>query len=96
MASDKASNSNPKVAEAEKLVKKAEKLTKLSFTRWFPDWTAATPLYEQAGMSYPLELRRCASELFSNSLFSNPGNHYCQGLYALINSRFFGELHLGM
>jgi hypothetical protein len=26
MASDKASNSNPKVAEAEKLVKKAEKL----------------------------------------------------------------------
>lgn len=54
MASEKASNSNPKVAEAEKLVKKADKLTKLSFTKWFPDWTAATPLYEQAANAFKL------------------------------------------
>uniref|UniRef100_A0A0D6R4D1 Gamma-soluble NSF attachment protein n=1 Tax=Araucaria cunninghamii TaxID=56994 RepID=A0A0D6R4D1_ARACU len=44
----------PKVAEAEKMMKKANKLTKLSFTRWSADWNTATTLYEQAALAFRL------------------------------------------
>lgn len=39
-------------SEADKLMSKAEKLTKLSFTRWTADWKGATTLYEQAAIKY--------------------------------------------
>eukprot|EP00252_Welwitschia_mirabilis_P000215 TRINITY_DN101_c0_g1_i2.p1 TRINITY_DN101_c0_g1~~TRINITY_DN101_c0_g1_i2.p1 ORF type:complete len:301 (+),score=87.48 TRINITY_DN101_c0_g1_i2:266-1168(+) len=45
-------NSQEKVAEAGKMMKKADKVTKLSFTRWSADWISATPLYEQAALSF--------------------------------------------
>ncbi|KAK1308393.1 Gamma-soluble NSF attachment protein [Acorus calamus] len=43
------SKSNPN-----KLMSKADKLTKLSLTRWSADWKAATTLYEQAAVQYRL------------------------------------------
>ncbi|KAL6652019.1 hypothetical protein ACP70R_010944 [Stipagrostis hirtigluma subsp. patula] len=42
-----ASSSDP-----DKLMAKADKLTKLSFTRWNADWKSATSLYEQAAIAY--------------------------------------------
>ncbi|KAK6263622.1 hypothetical protein SCA6_019056 [Theobroma cacao] len=42
--SDAMSTSNPN-----KLISKADKLTKPSLTRWSADWKSATVLYEQAG-----------------------------------------------
>ncbi|GLT65551.1 hypothetical protein SLA2020_379790 [Shorea laevis] len=36
-------------SDPEKLISKADKLTKLSLTRWSADWKSATQLYEQAG-----------------------------------------------
>ncbi|KAF7018431.1 unnamed protein product [Triticum aestivum] len=39
-------------ADPEKLMAKADKLTKLSFTRWNADWKSATALYEQAAIAY--------------------------------------------
>lgn len=44
--------SEEKLAEAEKMMKKADKLTKLSFTRWKAEWNTATPLYEQAALTF--------------------------------------------
>ncbi|KAG8043505.1 hypothetical protein GUJ93_ZPchr0458g22389 [Zizania palustris] len=41
------SSTNP-----DKLMAKADKLTKLSFTRWNADWKSATSLYEQAAIAY--------------------------------------------
>lgn len=38
--------------DPDKLMIKADKLTKLSFTRWNADWKAATVLYEQAAINY--------------------------------------------
>ncbi|ONK61400.1 uncharacterized protein A4U43_C08F29510 [Asparagus officinalis] len=38
--------------DPDKLMIKADKLTKLSFTRWTADWKAATVLYEQAAINY--------------------------------------------
>ncbi|XP_058101765.1 gamma-soluble NSF attachment protein [Magnolia sinica] len=40
-------NSNP-----DKLMTKADKLTKLSLTRWSADWRSATELYEQAAVAF--------------------------------------------
>lgn len=37
-----------------KLVAKADKMTKLSFTRWNADWNNATVLYEQAAVAFRL------------------------------------------
>ncbi|KAH9315492.1 hypothetical protein KI387_024119, partial [Taxus chinensis] len=45
-------HTQPKLEEAEKMMKKADKLTKLSFTRWSVDWNSATPLYEQAALAF--------------------------------------------
>ncbi|GLJ40160.1 hypothetical protein SUGI_0823620 [Cryptomeria japonica] len=42
----------PSIEEAEKMMKKADKLTKLSFTRWSVDWNSATLLYEQAAIAF--------------------------------------------
>ncbi|XP_073004437.1 gamma-soluble NSF attachment protein [Typha latifolia] len=39
-------------SDPDKLMSKADKLTKLSFTRWSTDWKSATSLYEQAAVSY--------------------------------------------
>ncbi|XP_020103669.1 gamma-soluble NSF attachment protein [Ananas comosus] len=39
-------------SDADKLMIKADKLTKLSFTRWNADWKTATSLYEQAAVAY--------------------------------------------
>ncbi|KAK8930607.1 Gamma-soluble NSF attachment protein [Platanthera zijinensis] len=39
-------------SDPDKLMSKAEKLTKLSFTRWSTDWKAATELFEQAAIGY--------------------------------------------
>ncbi|CAM0902846.1 unnamed protein product [Alopecurus aequalis] len=39
-------------SDPEKLMAKADKLTKLSFTRWNADWKSATALYEQAAIGY--------------------------------------------
>ncbi|XP_010941574.1 gamma-soluble NSF attachment protein [Elaeis guineensis] len=39
-------------SDPDKLMIKAEKLTKLSFTRWSSDWKTATSLYEQAAVGY--------------------------------------------
>ncbi|KAL0908796.1 hypothetical protein M5K25_023305 [Dendrobium thyrsiflorum] len=39
-------------SDPEKLMSKAEKLTKLSFTRWSADWKTATALFEQAAIGY--------------------------------------------
>ncbi|KAM3389802.1 hypothetical protein ACQJBY_011766 [Aegilops geniculata] len=39
-------------ADPAKLMAKADKLTKLSFTRWNADWKSATALYEQAAIAY--------------------------------------------
>ncbi|KAH0451483.1 hypothetical protein IEQ34_018782 [Dendrobium chrysotoxum] len=39
-------------SDPEKLMSKADKLTKLSFTRWSADWKTATALYEQAAIGY--------------------------------------------
>ncbi|KAL3677324.1 hypothetical protein R1sor_027272 [Riccia sorocarpa] len=47
-----ADKQDQKLRDAEKWIKKADKLTKLSFTRWAADWAEATPLYEQAGLAY--------------------------------------------
>ncbi|CAM6090974.1 unnamed protein product [Calypogeia fissa] len=49
-----AQQSEKKLKEAEKMVKKADKITTLSFTNWAADWAQATPLYEQAGLAYKL------------------------------------------
>ncbi|KAJ6802106.1 gamma-soluble NSF attachment protein [Iris pallida] len=38
--------------DPDKLMIKADKLTKLSFTRWNADWKTATVLYEQAAINY--------------------------------------------
>ncbi|KNA25586.1 hypothetical protein SOVF_005370 [Spinacia oleracea] len=38
-------------SDPEKLMAKADKMTKLSFTRWNADWKNAAVLYEQAGIS---------------------------------------------
>lgn len=38
--------------DPEKMMKKADKLTKLSFTRWNADWNSATALYEQAALAF--------------------------------------------
>ncbi|KAJ7549130.1 hypothetical protein O6H91_07G041500 [Diphasiastrum complanatum] len=43
-----------KLKDAEKMLKEANKLTKLSFARWSADWAEATPLYEQAGLAFKL------------------------------------------
>jgi hypothetical protein len=40
---------DPGVSNAVHLLRKADKLTTLSFFNWWPDWQHATPLYEQAG-----------------------------------------------
>ncbi|XP_012075545.1 gamma-soluble NSF attachment protein isoform X3 [Jatropha curcas] len=39
-------------SDPEKLIAKADKLTKLSLTRWSADWKSATLLYEQAANSF--------------------------------------------
>jgi len=39
-------------SDPDKLMSKADKLTKLSFTRWNADWKSATSLYEQAAIAY--------------------------------------------
>ncbi|KAJ1698103.1 hypothetical protein LUZ63_006615 [Rhynchospora breviuscula] len=39
-------------SDPDKLMSKADKLTKLSFTRWSIDWKTATSLYEQAAVAY--------------------------------------------
>lgn len=39
-------------SDADKLVFKADKLTKLSLTRWSADWKSATVLYEQAANAF--------------------------------------------
>ncbi|KAL2938249.1 Gamma-soluble NSF attachment protein [Bienertia sinuspersici] len=41
-------------SDPEKLVAKADKMTKLSFTRWNADWKNATVLYEQAAVAFRL------------------------------------------
>ncbi|XP_068656736.1 gamma-soluble NSF attachment protein-like [Aristolochia californica] len=41
-------------SDPEKLMSKADKLTKLSFTRWSADWRNATVLYEQAAVAFRL------------------------------------------
>ncbi|GAB4829464.1 hypothetical protein Ancab_019136 [Ancistrocladus abbreviatus] len=41
-------------SDSEKLMAKADKLTKLSFTRWKADWNGATLLYEQAANGFRL------------------------------------------
>lgn len=41
-------------SDADKLMAKADKLTKLSMTRWKADWKNATALYEQAANMYRL------------------------------------------
>ncbi|GBG77743.1 hypothetical protein CBR_g24190 [Chara braunii] len=40
--------------EKEKAMKKADKITTLSFTRWKADWLQATPMYEQAATTFKL------------------------------------------
>ncbi|KAK6118288.1 hypothetical protein DH2020_047961 [Rehmannia glutinosa] len=40
--------------DPDKLIAKADKLTKLSLTRWSADWKNATALYEQAAIAYRL------------------------------------------
>ncbi|KAL6546264.1 hypothetical protein OROMI_021985 [Orobanche minor] len=39
-------------SDPDKLIAKADKLTKLSLTRWNADWRNATVLYEQAAIAY--------------------------------------------
>ncbi|WCJ24420.1 gamma-soluble NSF attachment protein [Euphorbia peplus] len=39
-------------SDPEKMIAKADKLTKLSLTRWTADWTTATRLYEQAANAF--------------------------------------------
>ncbi|KAF3945621.1 hypothetical protein CMV_028022, partial [Castanea mollissima] len=39
-------------SDPNKLMAKADKLTKLSLTRWSADWKSATQLYEQAAIGY--------------------------------------------
>ncbi|KAG2689571.1 hypothetical protein I3843_09G144300 [Carya illinoinensis] len=39
-------------SDPEKLITKADKLTKLSLTRWSADWRTATQLYEQAASAF--------------------------------------------
>ncbi|MQM05057.1 hypothetical protein Taro_037867 [Colocasia esculenta] len=39
-------------ADPDKLMLKADKLTKLSFTRWNADWKGAVVLYEKAALDY--------------------------------------------
>ncbi|KAF5475482.1 hypothetical protein F2P56_007284 [Juglans regia] len=39
-------------SDPEKLITKADKLTKLSLTRWSADWRTATQLYEQAANAF--------------------------------------------
>lgn len=39
-------------SDPSKLIVKADKLTKLSLTRWSADWKSATGLYEQAAISF--------------------------------------------
>ncbi|KAF3450175.1 hypothetical protein FNV43_RR06255 [Rhamnella rubrinervis] len=39
-------------SDPDKLIAKADKLTKLSLTRWSADWKSATVLYEQAANAY--------------------------------------------
>ncbi|KAH7424752.1 hypothetical protein KP509_11G022300 [Ceratopteris richardii] len=46
--------SDAKLRDADELIKKANKLTKLSFFKWSTDWSSATALYEQAAMAYKL------------------------------------------
>ncbi|KAG6392133.1 hypothetical protein SASPL_146343 [Salvia splendens] len=41
-------------SDPDKLMAKADKMTKLSLTRWNADWRNATALYEQAGNAYRL------------------------------------------
>lgn len=41
-------------SDPEKLVAKADKMTKLSFTRWNADWRNAAILYEQAAIAFRL------------------------------------------
>ncbi|XP_021746017.1 gamma-soluble NSF attachment protein-like [Chenopodium quinoa] len=41
-------------SDPEKLMAKADKITKLSFTRWNADWKNAAVLYEQAAIAYRL------------------------------------------
>ncbi|GLT53829.1 hypothetical protein SLA2020_270720 [Shorea laevis] len=41
-------------SDPEKLISKADKLTKLSLTRWSADWKSATQLYEQAANGFRL------------------------------------------
>ncbi|KAJ9691359.1 hypothetical protein PVL29_013516 [Vitis rotundifolia] len=41
-------------SDPEKLIIKADKLTKLSLTRWSADWRGATILYEQAAVGFRL------------------------------------------
>ncbi|KAJ4830291.1 hypothetical protein Tsubulata_003632 [Turnera subulata] len=42
----------PPTTDPDKLIAKADKLTKLSLTRWSADWRSATLLYEQAGNAF--------------------------------------------
>ncbi|PKH47905.1 hypothetical protein CRG98_050406 [Punica granatum] len=39
-------------SDPDKLMLKADKLTKLSLTRWNADWSSATAFYEQAAIAY--------------------------------------------
>ncbi|KAH9604964.1 hypothetical protein KSS87_001781 [Heliosperma pusillum] len=41
-------------SDPEKLMAKADKMTKLSFTRWNADWRNASALYEQAAVAFRL------------------------------------------
>jgi hypothetical protein len=45
---------DPGVSNAVHLLRKADKLTTLSFFNWWPDWQHATPLYEQAAVAFKL------------------------------------------
>uniref|UniRef100_A0A7I4FAB7 Gamma-soluble NSF attachment protein n=1 Tax=Physcomitrium patens TaxID=3218 RepID=A0A7I4FAB7_PHYPA len=48
------SSQHPRLLQAHDLLRKAEKLTKLSLFNWSSDWVAATPLYEQAATAFKL------------------------------------------
>jgi tetratricopeptide (TPR) repeat protein len=48
------SDSIMSASDPEKLIAKADKLTKLSMTRWSADWKSATSLYEQAALGFRL------------------------------------------
>ncbi|KZV21667.1 hypothetical protein F511_16373 [Dorcoceras hygrometricum] len=69
-------------SDPDKLISKADKLTKLSLTRWTADWKTATGLYEQAAAlakelgkwSEVADFYRRASELYTECGRSQPAS----------------------